>query len=299
MNNVLISILNYNNFKSTKTCVESVSNICYDYFDILIIDNNSSDDSLYLLKKEFKNLTCLKSKDNRGYAAGHKIGVEYALEKGFNFIWILNNDLTVKEKSLNELILAYQKFGTGLYGSVTLKSENPDIINFAGGTTDDILKPLNFNFYEGEVLHKTNFNLCRKVQTIEGSSFLIPMDIIKKFGFMKEDFFMYAEEIDYCYRLNKFGIKSYVVKSSLVIHKGGESLKNKNYLEQYYRRRNFLIIMRLFYQEKVYKYITNKIGWVNFLKFLIHHLLKIKKENYYFNLGVLHALINKKGKLND
>ena len=51
---------------------------------------------------------------------------------------------------------------------------------------------------------------------------------------------MYGEETDYCYRLKKLGIKSYVVPKSIVIHKGSESMKGKHYLEAYYRRRNFL-----------------------------------------------------------
>lgn len=296
---VLISVLNYNNFEATKKCVLSILKYLNSGEQIYIVDNNSPDDSFISLKDTFKNIKVVKSNFNGGYAAGHKISVDYAIKNKFDFIWVLNNDLTVREHSLKELLKAYYNNGLGLYGSITLKSEKPDVINFGGGKTDDISKPLNFNSYEGEILDKTNFNLCRKVQTIEGSSFLIPIEVIKKFGFMKEDFFMYGEEIDYCYRLNKFGIKSYVVKSSLVIHKGGESLKNRKHLEQYYRRRNFLIFMRSFYQEKVHNYITNKIGWVNFLIFLIHHLLKIKKDNYYFNLGVLHALVNQKGKLND
>ncbi len=302
MNNprVLVSVLNYNNFKSTKKCVDSLIENMVDEEEIFIIDNNSPDNSFIKLKDTFSNLKVVKSKVNGGYVSGHKIAVDYAINNNFELIWILNNDLTVRENTLIELCKAYLKNGLALYGSITLKSEKPDIINFGGGKTDNISKPFNYNSYENISLvdynNKTEF---RPVQSIEGSSFIIPIKVIKKHGFMIEDFFMYGEEIDYCYRLNKLGIKSYIVPKSIVVHKGGEALKKIKYLEEYYRRRNVLLLMKRHYNQSITKYIINKIGILSFLKFLILHFVGVKKPAYYFNLGVLHAFLNKKGKLDD
>lgn len=295
---VLISVLNYNNFLSTKKCVDSLTEYLVNGEEILIIDNSSTDNSFIKLKDIYNNFKIIQSKINGGYAAGHKIAVEYALKNNFELIWILNNDLTVRKNTLSELKSAYLKHGLGLYGSISLKSESPDIVNFGGGNTDDVFKPLNYNDYENYYLkdynNKTGF---RTVQSIEGSSFLIPTQVIKKYGFMREDFFMYGEELDFCYFLRKKEIKSYIITKSIVVHKGGESLKNTNYLEEYYRRRNFLFFMKIHYGQSIVSFISRKVGITSFLKFLCMYILGIKTTNYYLNLGVLHALLNKKGKL--
>ena len=297
---VLISVLNYNNYKATKECVTSLLKFHFTGSEILIIDNNSPDNSFLDLKRDFPKLKIHKSKFNGGYAYGHKISADFAIKNNFELIWILNNDLTVRKNTLQELIIAYKTHGIGLYGSITLKSEDPDIVNFGGGRTDDTSKPLNYNEFEDysliEYNKETNF---RKVQSIEGSSFLIPTKTIKNHGFMREDFFMYGEETDYCFRLNKTGIKSYVIPTSIVIHKGADSLKEKKYLEKYYRRRNFLFFEKIHYGIPVFNNISVKHGIINCIKYFISFYIKFKPKDdlYYLNLANFHALINKKGKL--
>jgi GT2 family glycosyltransferase len=296
----LISVLNYNNFLATKKCINSILSIPQKNLKIFIVDNNSSDNSFLKLKSEFPSLKIYKSNYNGGYAAGHKNAVSYALKNEFDFIWILNNDLTIRKNTLESLLSGARKYGLGLYGSITLKSESPDVINFGGGLTNDISKPFNYNSFENYSLKEYLKTIkLRPVQSIEGSSFLISTEIIIKHGFMREDFFMYGEEIDYCYRLNKLGIKSYIVPTSVVIHKGAESLKKKRYLEKYYRRRNFLFFEKDHYGVSILKNISIKSGIINSIKFFITFYIKFKtKDNlYYLNLANFHALINKKGKL--
>ena len=299
---VLISVLNFNNFLSTKKCVHSILTSKIGDSEIYIVDNNSSDDSFLKLKNEFPKLKIQKSNINGGYASGHRIAVNYAINNNFELIWILNNDLTIKTDTLFELYKCYQNHGLALYGSISLKSENPDIINFGGGKTEDISKAFNYNDYENYSLkdynNKTGF---RAVQSVEGSSFLIPTKLIKKHGFMSEKYFMYGEETDYCYRLKKLGIKSYVVPKSIVIHKGSESMKGKHYLEAYYRRRNFLYFEKTHYGVSIIKNINKKVGITRFIKYFIKHTIgfNVKDDNYYLNLANLHALINKKGKLKE
>ncbi len=297
---VLISVLNYNNFPSTKKCILSLLKLDYSNFQILIIDNKSTDNSYEKLIEEFPSLKILQSDSNGGYASGHKIGVEYALYKKFKFIWFLNNDLTVRKNALGELLKAFESNGVGIFGSISLKSENPDIINFGGGKTSNIYDPLEYNKFEGYKLKDYNAEVgLRKVQSIEGSSFIIPVEVIEKHGFLREDFFMYGEETDYCFRLNKQGIKSYVVPSSIVIHKGAESLKHKNHLEKYYRRRNFLFFEKSHYGISILKNISKRSGIINTFKFFIrfYTMFKDKDDLYYINLANFHALINKKGQL--
>tara|TARA_B110000483_G_scaffold238017_2_gene313855 strand:- start:4318 stop:5226 length:909 start_codon:yes stop_codon:yes gene_type:complete len=297
---ILISVLNYNNFESTKKCVLSILDCSLKYVEIYIVDNNSPDNSYQKLKDLFKEIKVVKSNFNNGYAAGHKIAVNYAIENEFDFIWVLNNDLTVRKESLQKLLSAYDSCGHGIYGSISLKSENPDMVNFGGGNTDDINKAFDYNAYEGFVLEDYNKKTSlRKVQSVEGSSMLIPLEVIKEHGFMREDFFMYGEETDYCYRLKKLGIPSYIVPKSVVIHKGAESLKNSKHLESYYRRRNILYFEKEHYGVSILKNLSKRVGLTQIIKFFIKNLFVNGENNelYYLNLASLHALFNKKGNI--
>ncbi|MAJ05458.1 MAG: hypothetical protein CL827_01170 [Crocinitomicaceae bacterium] len=299
---ILISVLNYNNFESTKKCVLSILDCFLKNAEIYIIDNNSPDNSYNKLKKLFNEFKVVKSKSNEGYAAGHKIAVDYALGKNFDFIWVLNNDLTVRKETLPKLLLAYDTFGTGIFGSITLKSENPDVVNFGGGNTDDINKAFDYNAYEGCLLveyHKKT--RLRKVQSVEGSSMLIPLNVIKNHGFMREDFFMYGEETDYCYKLKKLGISSYIVPESVVLHNGSESLKNSKHLESYYRRRNILYFEKEHYGVSILKNLTKRVGIIQIVKFFIKNLFVSSEKNelYYLNIANIHALMRIKGILKD
>ena len=296
---VLISVLNYNNFNSTKKCVDRLVQYIKEGEEIFIIDNNSPDNSFIKLKDTFKTIKVVKSKVNGGYASGHKIAVDYAINNNFELIWILNNDLTVRENTLIELCKAYLKNGLALYGSITLKSEKPDIINFGGGKTDDISKPFNYNSFENYSLENyLKATKLRPVQSIEGSSFLIPTEIIIKHGFMREDFFMYGEETDYCYRLKKLNMNSYIVPKSIIVHKGGEGLRNNKGLESYYRRRNMLYFEEEHYNITIIKNINKRVGVFNFIKYFIKYLIyKLEKDTlYYLNIAFLHCIFRIKGK---
>lgn len=299
-NKVLISVLNYNNFESTKKCVLSILDCFLNNIEIYIVDNNSTDNSYQKLKDLFNEIKVVKSIVNNGYAAGHKIAVNYAIENKFDFIWVLNNDLTVRKESLQKLLLAYDSNGPGVFGSITLKSENPDVVNFGGGNTDNTKEAFDYNTYEDYLLEdyykKTSF---RKVQSIEGSSMLIPLEVIKEHGFMREDFFMYGEETDYCYRLKKRGISSFVIPESVVVHKGSESLRNSKHIESYYRRRNMLYFEKYHYGVSIFKNLRKRPGIISLISFFITHMVFVKQKDelYYLNLGCLHALFNKKGNI--
>ena len=111
---------------------------------------------------------------------------------------------------------------------------------------------------------------------------------------------MYVEEVEYCYMLKKkFNLSSYIVTSSVVVHKGGESLKNQRYLEKYYRRRNHLVFLNQYYGQKILTLISKKNSIYTMIYVLIKgYFFESKKDNlYYLNLANLHALIGKLGKL--
>lgn len=305
---VIISILNWQNYQNTITCIQSLQTINYDNLDIIVVDNNSPNDSYEIISKTFPQLNVLKSKYNNGYAAGHKIVADIAIEQNADLLWVLNNDLEVRENTLSELVNAYIEFGEGIYGSTTLLSQKPDIINFGGG--DDYLdksQPFSYNiFYKKNYSEEFKSLKTRNIQSIEGSSMLIPIKIIKEIGFMNSDYFMYGEETDYCFYARAKGIPSILATNSVVIHKGGGSFENNTELsiiETYYRQRNFIFFCKKYYNWKNKDVFERYSEFFSLLKFFIKYWLsksstkKKTRLQYYGNLATVHGLLGRMGKL--
>ena len=302
---VLISVLNWQYYEATISCVHSVLKTDYKNFEIVIIDNDSPNDSFVKLKNAFPELMVIKSTENNGYAAGHSISLEIARQKNADLFWILNNDLLVEENSLSTLVEAFHKNKNGIYGSVTLKSKNPDIVDFAGGESPQMKSSvLSYNIYQGYKSEDLPEIPVREVQSVEGSSMLVPMEIIRKYGFMNTDFFMYGEETDYCLRLKKLGISSFVVRNSRVLHEGAGSFHDADSLSvvpAYYRRRNFFRIMKEHYHWSTWKCLNQPESIIRKMKFLIkcQGVRDFKNKNlpdYYRLIGSIDGAINRKSR---
>lgn len=304
---VLISILNWNNAEATIDCIESVINQSYLNYEIFLSDNNSADGSLQEIIKQYPKLKFQAYTENLGYALAHKKASEYSLAKGFDLLWILNNDTTVGNNSLRELILEYLKNPEVILGSLILE-EDKKTIRFAGGyrieagliNFHSIWNPL----YGEKIDDIIESNIPEEVSDVNGASILIPCEIIKNFGFMPIDFFLYGEETIYCYKLRLSGISSKIVFRSHIYHKGSLSFKNPHlkWVAAYYRKRNDLLL------KKAFNLITNLdiIKQFKGLKFWVSFLCKsilltfgfrnFSLKHYYLQLAIWHALINKKGK---
>jgi GT2 family glycosyltransferase len=311
MNNpkVIISVLNWIRYSDTIGCLQHISDQQYSDYEIIVIDNGSFNESVDMIKRSFPGVNIIRLKKNVGFAAGHKVSADIAIRQNAELLWILNPDTKVRTDSLNQLVKSYQKHGNAVYGSITLKSEQPDVVSFGGGQEiknlpDEI--PFSYNLFENRLLNDCKKELFeRRVQSVEGCSMLIPVDMIRKYGFMDTRFFLYGEETDYCLHLWKEGIPSIVVPSSIVVHEGASSfdqLHEQNIVRTYYRTRNWRIIARKYFGVSGSQILKSKGGWKAFSKFYLLWLFagkNFRTENrllYFENLAVLHALLKIMGK---
>lgn len=304
---VLISILNWNSPHSTQETVKSVLQSRYKNYSIMLIDNNSSDDSVKILNSSFPDIQMIKTQNNLGYAGAHKITAKLAVKNGYDLLWILNNDVEVNTTSLSELIDAYHRHGDALFGSITLETDRATI-SFAGGLEvgENNLTDGNsvYNVFAGKNINEVQIKE-RRVSSIEGSSFLIPVNILKKYGFMSTRYFMYGEETAYCYRLRtKYNIPTILVPRSQIIHRSGESFKKSeklSWVRTYYITRNGNLVHKKYQNdidlsEMSFKYAPH------YIKFFIQHIFISKKQkdfiywtNYYRKLGIFHSMLGMKG----
>jgi GT2 family glycosyltransferase len=241
---VAVSVLNWQNWVLAAECVESLLALEDTRLTILLRDNASPNDSFNRLRVRFPQLVVARSECNDGFAAGHQQNLELAQKLGADAFWLLNSDASVQPETLDRLLEAWGEFGTRIYGSVSLRASDPSVVDF-GGTpwTEKSSKWLTYDSWKGRAYKDllASYPESYESEAVQGCSMFLPMELVAKHGFMKEDFFMYAEETDYCYRLRQAGIAPMVVTRSVVLHMGeGSSSAEKGVkaVPTYYRRRN-------------------------------------------------------------
>lgn len=300
---VVISVLNWSNYLDTIACVESLYTLEYNNYKIILRDNASPNDSVAKLKEALPDLTIYTTAENNGYAAGHFLNWQIAKKESADLFWVINNDLKVKSSALKELVsLAERTNFKQLYGSVSLQWKNHELIDFGGAPLKESSNSiLTYNSWR----HKkyadllAEYNDYYEVESLEGSSMLIPMGVIDDYGFMKLDFFMYGEETDYCYRLRSQGVSSLLALKSIVYHKNEGSTTDiaLKVVPAYYRRRNSLRFNREHMGWSRLKTLGYDATLFSVLKTLMKNTLNTKKPlEYYYSLASFHAFLGKFGK---
>ncbi len=307
---VYISIVNWNNYQHTIACLQSLESLDYPHYDVVVVDNASLNESVSRLRAAFPQLTIIRAEENLGYAGGHRLALGWIQQTGAELMWILNNDVIVQPATLRTLVEAFQQFGSGLYGSVPLDAASESRIHFTGWSVDSGGQPL---FLQQETVSwdvryadwLTDMQ-PRRVANISGSSFLIPLAVIDRFGFMDASFFLYGEETDYCFRMARHGIPSYVVPGSIVVHRLRGASDTNALLQgaiHYYKVRNRLRLVGSYLGHRDYfVQLRQYLRRHQCLKLLIKALVlrrnvrESEPKNYFACRGIWDALWNRRGK---
>ncbi len=305
---VLISVLNWNNAPDTINCVNSIKKQDYSNYTLVVIDNCSIDNSPEQLKNELHGIQLIFSKENLGYAGGNELALEWGKNKDFELLWIVNNDAEVKADCLTKLVDAYLKFGNAIYGGISLEPDN-ETISFGGGFEFDKTKKINYKSYnkykDRKISEIKNNLLLREVGDVIGANILIPFDVISKFGYIDTDFFMYAEELDYCFKLReKHNIPSYIISDAILIHGTSASFKKSlelKYIGIYYRQRNWHFFQFNHQHKTKYELIRADFPLSKLFKVYCQSIIFgknyfLKNEDRSRSLAFLHAIIGRSGK---
>ncbi len=295
---VYILILNWNGWRDTIECLESVFKSNYDSFQVIVCDNNSGDNSIQYIKQwaedslkldipeesrlkqillpplkkpvtytiyeelevtgieNLKNqdaqMIIIKNRGNYGFAGGNNIGLRYVLARNdYDYIWILNNDTVVEKESLRNMVESMkQDPKIGAIGSKVLYYNEPDIIQTkAGGEFIEYLGYVKqIDWGKKDCGHEER---KYRVDYITGASTLVSRKVLQTVGLINEDYFMYAEDIDWCIRIRQNGFKLGYCPNSLIWHKEGSTAGYRSPLAEYYSTRNILIVIQRFYKKSI------------------------------------------------
>jgi GT2 family glycosyltransferase len=239
-----IVILNWNGWRDTIECLESLSKITYPNYKIVVVDNGSKDNSADNLQKRFPNIKLVKNPDNLGFAGGNNVGIRESLKSKADYVLLLNNDTTVEPDFLDRLVEAItgdEKIG--IASPKIMFYREPDNIWFVGGGFLPWLKKP-FHKYYGERDSK-QVKATTEVDWVSGCCMLIKREVFGKIGLLDADYFNNYEDVDFCVRAKKAGYKIVIVPEAKIYHKFAASMGGKfSPFYTYFRTRNNLLFFK-------------------------------------------------------
>lgn len=279
---VAIILLNFNGKKDTLECLSSLKNLTYKNHHVLVVDNGSSDNSVHEIKKNYPDITVLENEENLGFAEGNNVAIRYALEKGFDGIFLLNNDTVVKPDILDELVKGSKKHPKALLGTKIYLYSKRDTFDHLGGMWNE--EKASFDLIAArEIDDNKTYEDFFPVDYICGCALFAKREVFKKVGLLDARFFLFWEESDFCMRAKECGYKNLICPKAKVYHKVSASFTGGKPHTTYFWWRNRLLWLeknipiarrRAIYKNTVTKEIT-KLYKHKFLKTLQCALLML------------------------
>ena len=179
LNKVCFIILNYNNYTDTINCIHSLqSTIRRDMYDIIVVDNNSSNDSVSQLRKCLNDVEIIPNKVNRGYANGNNIGIKIAESRGYIYICILNNDTVIDIDFLTPCVDFLKNDSSIAFISPALvEYKDDDLVQSTGG---DICIEKGYVNLKNNKVSRRKLPPIVESDYIGGASMLFRTEVLKK-----------------------------------------------------------------------------------------------------------------------
>lgn len=297
MKKVAVVILNYNGKKWLEKFLPNVLQHCtYDWCDVVVADNASTDDSVDFLVKNYSSLKLIVLDKNTGYAGGYNRALA---QLPANYFVLLNSDVELSENWLPPLVEFMDAHPeVGAIQPVIRSYHEPDKFEYAGAS-GGFIDYLGYPFCRGRIFESIERDQNQYNQNIEchwasGACLFIRSEVFVNAGQLDDDFFAHMEEIDLCWRVRMLGYKVYTITNSHVYHVGGGTLPQGNPRKTYLNFRNSL-----------YMIFKNELGWkmpfkiyarlvldglagaqALFLKGNINDVIAILKAHFHFYMAI-------------
>src|SRR3989344_1894497 len=219
-------------------CLSSLRNISYpkENFLVLAIDDVSADNSAEFIRNNFPEIKVIENEKNLGFAGANNVGLQWAIDNGFDYAFMLNQDTAVLPEFLTEAVrLAESDVQIGLVQSKLLLFGQKDKINSRGNE----IHFLGFAF-AGGYLEADREMPAGEIAYASGAAMLIRVSALKEVGLLNEEFFMYHEDTDLGWRFWLAGFKVMLAPKSVVYHKYEFCRSIKKY---YFMERNRYLVL--------------------------------------------------------
>jgi len=260
MINVNIIILNWNGWKMTLECLESLKNIKTDGMrvEVVVVDNGSTDESVERIEQYAKSnmqheIIIIKNKVNLGFAEGNNVGISYALKEGADFVCLLNNDTRVSQDFLFNLVKTFESDSQiGIAGGKIYfekgyefhkdsyeKKDLGNVLWYAGGKID--WENVIASHIGVDEVDNGQFNETKETEYVNGCLMMVNREVFEKIGYFDKKYYLYYEENDFNQRAKEAGYKLIYNPKSFIWHINSGSSAAGSGLHDYFLTRNRMI----------------------------------------------------------
>jgi len=240
---VSVIIVSYNSREDLGECIPSLVGQDYSDFDVIVVDNNSADETVSFVEKNYPSIRVIRNKENYGPAKGYNMGITASRGK---YVVLLNPDTVVEKAWLHELVrvmeadegVAACQSRVLLYGSRTIINTEGNEVNFLG-----------FTWCRNYGQISNHSEVIEETLGLSACSAILRRNVLEEIGFFDEDFFMYLDDTDLGLRMRLAGYKVVCNPKSIVYHKykfkpGRQKL--------YYLERNRLLVLLKIYSKRMW-----------------------------------------------
>jgi GT2 family glycosyltransferase len=253
-----IIIVNWNSLGFLQKCLKSLYTHLRDVsFEVIVVDNASPETGIEILNADFPDVLVIKSAVNLGFAGANNLG--FAKSSG-EYVLFLNPDTEIVDNAFKTMldqsvslehpgIIGCKLLNTDLSVQTSCIQTFPTIPNQVLDYEYLRLRWPSCSFWSIGALFSDNANPV-SVEVISGACMLLKRDVFERAGMFTEDYFMYAEDLDLCYKVKALGLCNYYAGKARVIHHGGQSTNRVDIS-------NWSIIMRF---KAVHKFCVKRQG---------------------------------------
>jgi len=242
---VWIVVVNYDGLADTQKCLRSLAGLSYPRCHVVLVDNASSEDPTPAIRTEFPACDLIRNPENGGWAGGNNTGIRHALERGADYVLLLNNDTTVAPDLVDRLVTAATaRPHFGVLGPIIRFMDDPDEVMTDGCKFNDARVP-GFLQRLPVPLQRHEPPAVASVDIVNGCCMMVAASVLRRVGLIDERFFLVHEESDLCLRVKRGGHGCGVLGEALVWHKGSSAFRRTGKkLQRYYDARNLLLLLR-------------------------------------------------------
>ncbi len=243
---VLAVVVNWNGAGVLPATLDALRSTTHPNFEMVVVDNASTDGSAATVPDP---VDLVELAENRGYASALNSvlraelhGAEDASDAADDYFLLLNNDILVEPETVSRLLELAREKGPGVYGPKVLLQDTPGRLDAAWGriTWSHVLS----SFRGNGSRDRARFDRVRRVQLLLGCALLVHRRVFQDVGFFDERFFMYHEEVDFLFRVERRGYPSYYCPAARVHHRRAHSTRDNPLQRVFWVRRNTVLFLR-------------------------------------------------------
>lgn len=284
---VIIIVLNYNGLDDTLDCLESLRKNDYTNYEVIVVDNHSTGNDVKIITEKYGDYlqTIIVNDYNYGFSGGNNVAINYSLQRNADVVLLLNNDTVVEPDFLTKLVEANKKFPEAsiLTPMINFYSNKSSIWSAGGRISKIRASGFPYGYNEEDINFRKNI-FCTFAS---GCCMYIRREVFIKIGLLDENYFLYLEDTDFCYRASQACFKILYVGRSMIYHKVQSTTARENsLLPIYYSLRNRLYFAKknfpnIYYLTVIYLFFVYSIK-ILFSKNKREFLLAIKNSFYDF-----------------